>query len=50
MPPAGFEPGFPTSERQQTHALDLTASGIDTQEGKMMRRIISLNDINDWFM
>jgi len=28
MPPAGFEPTIPTSERPQTHALDLAASGI----------------------
>ena len=28
MPPAGFEPAIPTSERQQTHVLDHAASGI----------------------
>jgi hypothetical protein len=28
MPPAGFEPAIPTSERPQTHALDLAVSGI----------------------
>ena len=28
MPPAGFEHTIPGSERQQTHALDLAATGI----------------------
>ena len=28
MPPAGFEPTIPASERPQTHALDLAATGI----------------------
>jgi hypothetical protein len=28
MPPAGFEPTIPVSERPQTHALDRTATGI----------------------
>jgi hypothetical protein len=28
MPPTGFEPAIPTSERPQTHALDLAVSGI----------------------
>ena len=28
MPPAGFEPAIPASERPQTHALDRTATGI----------------------
>ena len=28
MPPAGFEPTIPASERPQTHALDRTATGI----------------------
>ena len=27
MPPAGFEPAIPASERQQTHALDRAATG-----------------------
>jgi hypothetical protein len=29
MPPAGFEPTIPASERPQTHALDGAATGID---------------------
>jgi hypothetical protein len=28
MPPAGFEPTIPASERPQTHALDSAATGI----------------------
>ena len=28
MPPAGFEPAIPVSERLQTHALDRVATGI----------------------
>jgi hypothetical protein len=30
MPPVGFEPAIPASERPQTHALDRTATGIGT--------------------
>jgi len=30
MPPAVFEPTFPTSEPTQTHALDRAATGIDS--------------------
>jgi hypothetical protein len=29
MPPAGFEPTIPVSERPQTHILDLTATGME---------------------
>jgi hypothetical protein len=29
MPPTGFEPTIPVSERPQTHALDRAATGID---------------------
>jgi hypothetical protein len=28
MPPAGFEPSIPASDRPQTHALDRAATGI----------------------
>jgi len=28
VPPAGFEPAIPASERSQTHALDRAATGI----------------------
>jgi len=31
MPPAGFQPTIPTSQRQQTHALDCEAIGIGTK-------------------
>jgi hypothetical protein len=30
MPPAGFEPAIPASKRQQTHSLDLAATGISS--------------------
>ena len=30
MPPAGFEPTIPASERPQTHTLDSTATWIGT--------------------
>ena len=30
MPPAGFEPVIPASERPQSHALDRAATGIGT--------------------
>ena len=30
MPPVGFEPAIPVSERPQTHALDRAATAIDT--------------------
>ena len=29
MPPVGFEPAIPASERPQTHALDRAATGTD---------------------
>ena len=29
MPPAGFEPTIPASERSQIYALDCAATGID---------------------
>ena len=29
MPPVGFEPTIPASERLQAHALDCAATGID---------------------
>jgi hypothetical protein len=31
MPPAGFEPTIPSSERPQTHVLDCAATGIDSR-------------------
>jgi hypothetical protein len=30
MPPVGFEPAIPASERPQNHALDCAATGIGT--------------------
>jgi hypothetical protein len=32
MPPEGFEPTIPASERPQTHALDRAATGIGRQK------------------
>jgi hypothetical protein len=32
MPPAGFEPAIPASERPQTHAFDRAATGILSYE------------------
>jgi hypothetical protein len=32
MPPAGFEPAIPASERPQTHALDSAATGIGDKD------------------
>jgi hypothetical protein len=31
LPPVGFEPTIPVSERPQTHALDSAATGTDFQ-------------------
>jgi hypothetical protein len=31
MPPAGFEPTVPASERPQTHALDRVATAIGSE-------------------
>jgi hypothetical protein len=31
MPPAGFEPTIPASERLQTHVLDPAATGIGSE-------------------
>ena len=31
MPPPGFEPTIPASERSQTHALDRAATGIGSK-------------------
>jgi hypothetical protein len=32
MPPAGFEPTIPASERPQMHAIDRAATGTGTDE------------------
>jgi hypothetical protein len=34
MPPAGFEPAIPASERPQTHFVDRSATGIGTRNFK----------------
>jgi hypothetical protein len=33
MPPVGFEPTIPASERPKTHALDRAATGIRENKG-----------------
>jgi hypothetical protein len=36
MPPPGFEPAIPSSERPQTHALDRAATGIAKRQQKLL--------------
>jgi hypothetical protein len=40
MPPAGFEPRIPASERPQTHALDRAATGISYTQYMIARSFI----------
>jgi hypothetical protein len=40
MPPAGFEPAIPASERPQTHALERTATGVTFTFTKYDRSIL----------
>ena len=35
MPPTGFEPAFPATERPQTHVLDRAATGIDQNSSQV---------------
>jgi hypothetical protein len=37
MPPVGFKPTIPASERPQTHALDRAANGIGTQHNTLLK-------------
>ena len=39
MPPAGFQPAIPASERLQTHALDRSATGIGTFEYSYLTKL-----------
>jgi hypothetical protein len=39
MPPAGFEPTIPVSERPQTHALDRAATGIGVNLHKFIKNM-----------
>jgi len=41
MPPAGFETAVPTRWRSQTHALDLTATGIGNSESIRKKNVLS---------
>ena len=44
MPPAGFEPTIPTSNRPQTHALDRAATGIGSTNIKAIKRSNSYSE------
>jgi len=37
MPPAGFEPAMPASERPQTHTLDNAATGIGAKRSMKVK-------------
>ena len=37
MPPAGFEPTIPASERPQTHALDRATTGVGARRMMSMK-------------
>ena len=55
MPPAGFEPAFPEGERQQTHALDRSATGIGsdvplTEQNLWKRRSVQQHNGSYWFL
>jgi hypothetical protein len=41
MPPAGFEPIIPASERPQTHTLDRAATGIDCSIIRVLKTSIT---------
>jgi hypothetical protein len=43
MPPAGFEPINPVSERPQTHALDRTATGIGDIDDLLIQNAFGLS-------
>jgi hypothetical protein len=42
MPPAGFKPTIPASERPQTHALDRAATGIGINGDNVEKSIVKL--------
>jgi hypothetical protein len=46
MPPVGFEPAIPASERPQTHALDRTATGIGRFDPRTVQPVASR--YTDW--
>jgi hypothetical protein len=53
MPPVGFEPTIPVSERPKTHALDRTASGIGSTNTYVTEIVISVHShlkiSRNWF-
>jgi hypothetical protein len=46
MPPPGFEPAIPASERPQTHALDCAATGIGYNKLIIIIIIIKVNFVD----
>jgi len=49
MPPAVFEPTFPTSEPTQTHTLDRAAAGIDSDFYLLLDILLTLQQtLNDF--
>ena len=50
MPPAGFEPTIPVSERPQTYPLDRAATGIGSGRNTRLQYISNsaINLLNNW--
>jgi hypothetical protein len=46
MPPVGFEPAIPASERSQTHALDRAATGIGTPKAYKDYTLVAVYFLN----
>jgi hypothetical protein len=44
MPPTGFEPTIPASERPHTHALDRAATGIDISPPTTYKKITLIEE------
>jgi len=49
MPPAGFEPAIPASERQQTHALDRAATVIGSPNIRVLNILQRIDNAIDKF-
>jgi len=50
MSPAGFEPAIPAIERQQTHVLDCTITGIGSQSNINLVLEIKENELCAWLL
>jgi hypothetical protein len=48
MPPAGFEPTIPASERPQTHALDRAATAIGESRNYQVHNELKQNYKTAW--